>query len=110
MFRNWFFGLLLVAGFGLTLSSCAPGVYGGTSVGVGVGGYGPGYYGGYGPSYYNGYGPRYYGYGGPIIVNPRPVIINPRPRFYGGYHGDAGYHGGGYRSGFNGGGGRRGGR
>lgn len=119
MRRNLFFAFVLVLGFGLTLSSCAPGVYGGTSVGVGVG---PTYYGGYGPGYYGrpygygyGYGPRYYG---------RPVIVNPQPRFYGGYRGDAGFHGGGYRGGNGGyrggsggggfhgggGGGRRGGR
>ncbi|MDJ0366901.1 hypothetical protein QMK33_17250 [Hymenobacter sp. H14-R3] len=76
---------------GLGLSSCAPGVYAGASVGA------PYPY--YGPSYY---GPRYYA--------PRPVIITPaRPIYRGNYYGggDRGYHGGGGRGYY--GGGNRGG-
>ena len=98
MRRNLLFSLFLVLGLGLTVSSCAPGVYAGASVGS------PYPY--YGPSYGYGYGPRYYA--------PRPVIIAPQPRpyFRGGYRSDSGYHGGGYHGGGGGyhGGGRRGGR
>jgi hypothetical protein len=99
MRRNLFFSLFLILGLGLGLSSCAPGVYAGASIGA------PYPY--YGPSYY---GPRYYA--------PRPVIIAPVRPYYGGYHGggDRGYYGGGRgyygggRGGYGGGhyGGRRG--
>jgi hypothetical protein len=92
MRRNLFFSLFLILGLGLGLSSCAPGVYAGASIGA------PYPY--YGPSYY---GPRYYA--------PQPVIIAPVRPYYGGYHGggDRGYYGGG-RGGYGGGhyGGRRG--
>lgn len=108
MIKKLFGSLLLLLSFGFTVSSCAPGVYASTSVGVGPAYYGPSYY---GPRYY-GYGPRYYA-PAPVIVNPRPIIVNPRPRFYGGgnFRPDAGFHGGnGYRGGGFQGGGRRGGR
>jgi hypothetical protein len=92
MRRNLFFSLFLILGLGLGLSSCAPGVYAGASVGA------PYPY--YGPSYY---GPRYYA--------PRPVIIAPaRPYGGGGWHGDRGWHGGGGRGGYGGHGGNYGGR
>ena len=91
MRRNLFFSFLLVFGLGLSLSSCAPGVYAGASIGAPYSYYGPRYY---GPRPY-GYVPRYYA--------PRPVIVAPRP-----YYGGGGYHGGGYRSGgYYGGRGRR---
>lgn len=83
MRRNLFFSLFLILGLSFGLSSCAPGVYAGASVG------GPAYgsYGyPYGGSYY---GPRYYA--------PRPVIVQP---IYRGW-----WHGGGERGGY---GGRRG--
>lgn len=85
MFRNLFFSLFLIFGLGVSLSSCASGVYAGASVGAPYPYYGPRYY-GYGPAYY---GPRYYA--------PRPVIVAPRPYYGGGWHG--GYHGGGYGGG-----------
>jgi hypothetical protein len=91
MRRNLFFSLFLILGLGLGLSSCAPGVYAGASVGA------PAPY--YGPAYY---GPRYYA--------PRPVIVTPARPYRGGWHGDRGWHGGGGRGGYGGGGygGRRG--
>ena len=91
MRRNLFFSLFLILGLGLGLSSCAPGVYAGASVGA------P--YPVYGPSYY---GPRYYA--------PRPIIVQPARPYGGGWHGDRGWHGGGGRGGYGGGGygGRRG--
>jgi len=96
MRRNLFFSLFLILGLGLAMSSCAPGVYAGASIGAPYPAYGPSYYGGYG------YGPRYYA--------PRRVIVAPARRPYyhggGGYHGDGGYHGG---SGYRGGGGFHGG-
>lgn len=99
MRRNLFFSFFLILGLGFAMSSCAPGVYAGASVGSP---YPYGYGGGYG----YGYGPRYYA--------PRPIIVQPRPYYRGGgYHGDGGFRGGnGYRGGGGGyyGGGRRGGR
>lgn len=96
MHRKLFFSLLLLFGLGLSVSSCAPGVYAGASIGA------PYPY--YGPRYGYGYGSGYYAR--PIIVAPRPVIVTPAYR--GGFHGDGGFRGG---RGFGGGGGfRRGGR
>ena len=87
MRRNLFFSFFLILGLGLGLSSCAPGVYAGASVGA------P--YPVYGPSYY---GPRYY-------RAPRPIIVQPARPYGGGWHGDRGWHGGGGRGYY---GGRRG--
>lgn len=90
MRRNLFFSLFAVLGLALDLSSCAPGVYAGASVGAPYPYYGPAYY-----------GPRYYA--------PRTVIVAPARPYGGGWHGDHGWHGGGGRGGYGGGGyGRRG--
>ena len=70
MRRNLFFSLFLILGLGLGLSSCAPGVYAGASIGA--------------PYPY--YGPRYYA--------PRPVIIAPVRPYYGGWHGGYRSYGG----------------
>ena len=75
MYRKLFFSLLLLFGLGLSVSSCAPGVYAGASVGAPYPYYGPRY----------GYGPRYYA---------RPVIVAPAPIYRGGYRGGF-YRGGG---------------
>jgi hypothetical protein len=109
-------GALVIAG--ATLAATA-GADARVSVGIGLGGYGPGYYGppaysyscdpysrwydpyrcGYAPSYY---GSSYYGYGGPSLVIGG--------RFGGGFHGGGGFHdGGGFHGGGHGGGGSHGG-
>ena len=82
MYRRLFFSLLLLGGLGLSVSSCAPGVYAGASVGAPYPYYGPRYGAGY--------------YARPVIVAPRPIIVAPAYR--GGFHRGGGY-GGGFRRG-----------